>query len=153
MSATRFMLGTVLKVRKLREDLAKAEAAAAQASLHRAATDFARREAALAGRPEPGTGRSSQWLAGRAALMTLASDVACARELAAAREAEATAALARFVGARREREGVEDLAERQMEAELREREAAEQREADDRAAARLSARGSAEDLAREEELS
>ena len=153
MSATRFMLGTVLKVRKLREDLAKAEAAAAQASSYRAATDFARREAALAGRPEPGTGRSSQWLAGRAALMTLASDVACARELAAAREGEAAAALSRFVGARREREGVEDLAERQMEAELREREAAEQREADDRAAARLSARGSAEDLAREEELS
>jgi flagellar export protein FliJ len=140
MSATRFMLGTVLKVRKLREDLAKAEAAAAQASSYRAATDYSRRQAALAGRPEPGTGEASQWLAGRAALMTLASDVACARELAASRQAEAAAALTRFSGTRREREGVEDLAQRHFEAELREREAAEQREADDRAAARLAAR-------------
>ena len=139
MSATRFMLGTVLKVRKLREDLAKAEAAAAQASSHRAATDHARREAALAGRPAPGTAEAAQWLAARAALMTLASDVACARELAAARHADAAAAMSRFAGARREREGVEDLAQRQREVELREREAVEQREADDRAAARLTA--------------
>ncbi|WP_019873613.1 hypothetical protein [Sporichthya polymorpha] len=133
----RFLLGTVLKVRKLREDIAKAEAAAAQAASHRAATDFARREAALAGRPEPGTAEASQWLAARAALLTMASDVAVAREVAVARDADAAAAMARFATTRREREGVEDLAQRQKEAELREREAAEQREADDRAGARL----------------
>ena len=138
--STRFLLAGVLKVRKLREDIAKAEAAAAQASSYRAATDHARREAALAGRPVPGSAEASVWLATRAGLMGLASDASAARELAALREAEATAAMARFAGARREREGVEDLAERHFLAEERELEAAEQREADDRAAARLAQR-------------
>lgn len=131
------MLGAVLKVRKLREDMAKADAAAAQAQSYRAASDHARREAALAGRPIPGTDEASMWLATRAGLLGLASDVANARELKSLREAEAAAAMSRFVTAQREREGVEDLAQRQIEAERREREAAEQREADDRAAARL----------------
>lgn len=130
------MLGAVLKVRKLREDMAKAEAAAAQAASYRAATEHARREAELAGRPVPGTEESAQWLAVRAGLLGIAADVANLRELAATRRAEAGDALNRFAVAKREHEGVEDLAQRQIQAELREQEAAEQREADDRAAAR-----------------
>lgn len=144
--STRFLLAGVLKVRKLREDIAKAEAAAAQAASYRAATDYARRQAALAGRPIPGTAEASIWLATRAGLMGLASDAAAARELAAAREVDASAALAHFAVARREREGVEDLVQRQLEAERREREAAEQREADDRAAARLTVQSDPEEL-------
>ena len=77
------------------------------------------------------------WLASRAGLLGLAGDVANARELMAMRQSDAAGAMSRFAGARREREGVEDLMQRQMDAELREREAAEQREADDRAAARI----------------
>lgn len=137
--SARFMLGAVLKVRKLREDIAKAEVADRQAALYRASSEHARREAALAGRPEPGTAESAVWLATRAGLMAMAGDVANARELASLRASEAADAMARFAGARREREGVEDLVQRQIEAELREREAAEQREADDRAAARMAA--------------
>ena len=124
--SARFMLGAVLKVRKLREDIAKAEAAERQAASYRAASEHARREAELAGRPTPGTAESSIWLA--------------ARELAAQRASEAVDAMHRFAGAQREREGVEDLVQRQIEEELREREAAEQREADDRAGERLAAR-------------
>jgi flagellar export protein FliJ len=144
--SARILLAGVLKVRKIREDMAKAEAAAAQAASYRAATDYARREAVLAGRPVPGTAEASSWLAIRAGLMGLASDAAAARELAEVRRAEATAAMARFAGARREREGVEDLTQRQLEAERREQEAAEQREADDRAAARSAADPTGEDL-------
>jgi flagellar export protein FliJ len=133
--SARFLLGTVLRVRKLREDMAKADAAAAQDAARRAATDHARREAALAGRPEPGSGQAVQWLASRAALLAMANDVAVAREVAVTRSAEGAAALARFAKAQREREGVEDLADRHAEAVRREQEAAEQREADDRAGA------------------
>jgi hypothetical protein len=120
--------------------MAKAEAAERQAASYRAATEHARREAALAGRPEPGTAESSMWLAARAGLLGMAGDVANARELAALRASEAVEAMHRFAGAKREREGVEDLMQRQIEAEQREREAAEQREADDRAAARFTSR-------------
>lgn len=143
--SAKFLLGAVLKVRKLREDLAKAEAAAAQASSYRAATDYARRQAALAGRPTPGTAEASQWLAIRAGQMGLASDVALAREVAAARRTDAGDALNRFVSARREREGVEDLAERHFLQQQRELDAAEQRESDDRAAARRFAAGPQEE--------
>jgi hypothetical protein len=143
--SARFMLGAVLKVRKLREDIAKAEAAERQAASYRAASEHARREAAIAGRPEPGTAESSIWLASRAGLMGMAGDVANARELAALRASEAVDAMHRFAGARREREGVEDLVQRQIEDELREREAAEQREADDRAGARRAAQNEGEE--------
>jgi hypothetical protein len=138
--SARFLLGAVLKVRKLREDMAKAEAAERQAAAYRAVSEHARREAALAGRPEPGSAESAVWLASRAGLLGMAGDVANARELASLRSTEAADAMSRFAGARREREGVEDLVQRQIEAQLREREAAEQREADDRAAARLASR-------------
>ena len=134
--SAKFLLGAVLKVRKLREDIAKAEAASAQAASYRAATDYARRQAALAGRPTPGTAEASQWLAVRAGSMALASDAALAREVAAARQADAAAAMGQFASARREREGVEDLAERHFQQQQRELDAAEQRESDDRAAAR-----------------
>jgi hypothetical protein len=135
--SARIILGAVLKVRKMREDMAKAEAAEAQAASYRAATEHSRREAALTGRPVPGSAEASTWLASRAGLLALAGDVATARELAALRQSDAANAMSRFAGARREREGVEDLVQRQIEAELKEREAAEQREADDRSAARL----------------
>ena len=71
--SARFMLGAVLKVRKLREDIAKAEAAERQAASYRAASEHARREAELAGRPAPGTAESSIWLASRAGLMGMAA--------------------------------------------------------------------------------
>lgn len=133
--SARFVLGTVLKVRKLREDFAKAEAAAAAAERHRAVTDHARREAALAGRPEPGSAKAAQWLAVRATALAMAGEVAVAREMVAIREAEGAATLARLTGAKREHDGVEDLAERHLQEQRREREAADQREADDRAGA------------------
>jgi flagellar biosynthesis chaperone FliJ len=139
------MLGAVLKVRKLREDMAKAEAAEAQAAMYRAASEHARREAELAGRPAPGSEEAAHWLATRAVVMSMAGDVATMRELRELRRVEAGAALERFATAKREHEGVEDLVARQMEAERREREAAEQREADDRAAARLFRSKSEED--------
>lgn len=139
--STRFLLGTVLRVRKLREDLAKAEAAAAQAESRRAVSDHARREAALAGRPEPGSAEAATWLASRAALLALAGDVVTAREFVITRQADADAAMARFATARLEREGVEDLAERHAAEQRHELEAAAQREADDRAGAMLARRG------------
>ena len=149
--SARFMLGAVLKVRKLREDMAKAEAAERQAASYRAASEHARREAALAGRPEPGTAESAMWLAARAGLLGMAGDIANARELAALRSSEAVDAMHRFAGAKREREGVEDLVQRQIEAEIKERDAAEQREADDRAAARLAASAAGESSEEDEQ--
>jgi hypothetical protein len=133
----RFPLRTVLRVRQIREDLARAEAAAAGERTRSAVTEHARREAALVGRPEPGTAESAQWLAGRAAALAMAGDVFAAHGMIELRRAEAAAATEHLALTYRDREGVENLADRYARRLCAEQEATEQRAADDRAGRRL----------------
>lgn len=137
----KFPLATVLRVRRIQKDVAQAKAAVAHAEVHRAVSEHARREAALAGRPEPGSARSAQWLATRAAALAMASDVVTARHVAAGRELEAAEARDRLGEASSAHKGIEGLAERHAEQVRRERDAAEQRASDDRVNATYRPRG------------
>lgn len=140
----KFPLATVLRVRRIQKDVAQAHAVAAQAEVGRAVSEHARRAAALAGRPAPGTSESAQWLAARAALLAMAGDVVTARQVAGARAADAAGARERLTDATMAHKGIEELAGRHAETVRREREAAEQRAADDRASATYRHRDSAE---------
>lgn len=137
----KFPLATVLRVRRIQKDVAQAHAVAAQAEVRRAVSEHARREAALAGRPEPGTASAAQWLAARAALLSMAGDVVTARQVAAAREVDAAGARELLTDATMAHKGIEELAERHAETVRREREAVEQRASDDRVNATYKPRG------------
>lgn len=139
----RFPLATVLRIRRIQEDVARTGVATAQAETHRAASEHARREAVLAQRPEPGSAEAAQWLAMRAAALSLAGDVVAARHLVAAREDEAAHARDRLGRATMAREGIESLAERHADEVRRELADAEQRASDDRAGAAHRARHAA----------
>jgi flagellar export protein FliJ len=130
-----FPLATVLRVRRIQEDAAKAKVAEAQTAVRRAASDFARREALVAGRPTPGSAQSSQWLAATAANLAMAADAFAARRIVMAREDDATDARHDWSKAAMAHEGVERLAEMHAEQVRREQEATAQRAADDRAGA------------------
>ena len=137
----KFPLATVLRVRRIQKDVAQASAAAAHAEVNRAVSEHARREAALAGRPEPGTAESAQWLAARAAALAMAGDVVMARQVTAARELDAADARDRLHLAAMAHKGIEELAGRHAEQARHDREAAEQRAADDRVNATYRPRG------------
>ena len=128
-----FPLATVLRVRRIQEATARAEAAEAQANVRRASSEYARREALVAGRPAPGSAHASQWLAAKAGNLAMAADAFAARRLVAAREHEARDAREHWTQAAMAHEGVERLSERHAEIVRREQESAEQRAADDRA--------------------
>ncbi|MGQ0632757.1 MAG: hypothetical protein ACT4P1_17215 [Sporichthyaceae bacterium] len=132
----RFPLATVLRVRRIREDMAKADAAAAAASLRHAVTDHARRQAVLDGRPVPGTAAAAHWLAIRATTLALAADVAATQAMIDERSRRADEAREVLGRASREREGLEDLAQRHATRVRAGQEATEARAADDRAGAR-----------------
>jgi flagellar FliJ protein len=128
-----FPLATVLRVRRIQEDAAKAKAAEAQAAVRRASSDYARREALVAGRPVPGSAQSSLWLAATAANLAMAADAFAARRIVAAREVDSADARHNWSEAAMAHEGVERLAEVHQEQVRREQEAATQRAADERA--------------------
>jgi flagellar FliJ protein len=128
-----FPLATVLRVRRIQEDAAKAAVAAANSAVRRASSDYARREAIVSGRPTPGSAESSLWLAATAANLAMASDAFAARRIVEAREGDATDARHHWSQAAMAHEGVERLAEMHQEQVRREQEAAAQRAADDRA--------------------
>jgi flagellar FliJ protein len=128
-----FPLATVLRVRRIQEDAAKAQVAEAQAAVRRASSDHARREALLAGRPEPGSEQAAHWLAAKAGNLAMAADALAARRALAAREQDAAGARDHWSKAAMAHEGVERLADRHAELVRREEQAAAQRAADDRA--------------------
>jgi flagellar biosynthesis chaperone FliJ len=144
-----FVLATVLRVRKLQEEMARAEVAAAQAGGHRARTEHARREALLAGRPAPGTAQSAQWLAAVAGNLALAADAYAAREAVVAADEATESAMGRWAEASSARKGIDRLAERHAEAVRRDQDRRAQQESDDRAGADHHARRR-DDLAGEE---
>lgn len=133
--SARFALATVMRVRRLQEELARAEAAQAQLASHRARSEHARREARLAGRPDPGSAVAAQWLASRSAALALAADARAARAGADSSAGAAAAALDGWASAAAARKGVEHLADAHADALRRAQERAEQLAADDRAGA------------------
>ena len=128
-----FPLATVLRVRRIQEDAAKAKVAEAHAAVRRASSDHARREALLAGRPAPGSAEAGVWLAAKAGNLAMAADAFAARRALAAREQDAVGARDHWSRAAMAHEGVERLADRHAEHVRRELQAALQRAADDRA--------------------
>jgi flagellar protein FliJ len=130
-----FPLATVLRVRRIQEDAAKAKVAEAQSAVRRAASDFARREALVGGRPAPGSAESSLWLAATAANLAMAADAFAARRIVLARQGDAADARDQWSQAAMAHEGVERLAEIHAAQVRREQEGAAQRAADDRAGA------------------
>jgi hypothetical protein len=131
----RFSLATLLRVRRIQLDLARGDVASAQAAARQARSEHARREALLDGRPAPGTAESSRWLAMVATNLAMAGDAYAAKLAAAAAADGTTAALDAWARAGVAHQGIERLAERHAESARRERDAAEQRAADDRAGA------------------
>jgi flagellar export protein FliJ len=137
-----FVLATVLRVRKIQEDLARAEVADAQARARRARSEHARREALAAGRPAPGSARAAQWLATVAGNLALAADARAAEQAVTTADGAAASAVDRWAQASAARKGIDRLAERHAEAVRREQDRVAQQAADDRAGADHHARRS-----------
>jgi flagellar protein FliJ len=128
-----FPLATVLRVRRIQEDAARAQVAEAHAAVRRASSDHARREALLAGRPAPGSAQAAHWLAAKAGNLAMAADAFAAKRAVIAREQDAAAARDEWTQAAMAHEGIERLADRHAQLVLREEQHAAQRAADDRA--------------------
>lgn len=130
-----FSLAAVLRIRRIQEDIARGDVAAARARTWRAFSEHARREAELDGRPAPGTAESSLWLAAVAGNLALAADAHAARLALLSSEEETAAALESWGRAAIAVKGIEHLADRHADELRQEQLRAEQRTADDRAGA------------------
>lgn len=112
MSRLRFPLSGVLRVRRVREAEALAEAVRARNLVTAAEDEIVYRELRLQATPAPGTGPALAVAAALAARRSMAEDTAVARGLAAAARVSEAARTDVLVAARAQRRGVELLEER-----------------------------------------
>lgn len=131
----RFRLASVLRVRRIQEEVARAEVVRANAEVHAAWTETERRQALLEARRGTVNGASSAFLGALTAGLARASDLSAARAAhQLAREHAATQAAAWTETAARV-SALESLEERHRIAVQQADDAAAQRASDDRAGA------------------
>jgi flagellar FliJ protein len=132
-----FRLASVLRVRRVQEEISRAQLIRANADARTAWTEAQRREMRLAARRGPVDGAAAGYLGSITAGLARASDLSAARaahqlaaDTAADRAAGWTEAAARV-------QALEDLEDRHRAHEIEAQQKAEQKESDDRSATRL----------------
>lgn len=108
----RFPLETVLRVRRVREQVARAEVVRASASLNEATERVLRRQASLLERTLPSEAPIAAFLGAVAATRSMATEVAALAELARIRKQELAVVSMNWTEAEQAKRAIEEMADR-----------------------------------------